>query len=71
VPTDRKKKRLHARAWVMASSSSIMGRRGDRTNREEVLRNHRLQKIKSRKIFIDAGYTLLPLIVQVPTSNWM
>jgi hypothetical protein len=55
----------------MANSSSIMGRRGDKTFLVEELRNHRLQKIKSRKIFIVAGYTQFRMNVQVPNSDAM
>jgi hypothetical protein len=54
---DRKKKRLPARAWLIASSSSIMGRRGEMTVRVEKLRNQRPQKTKRRKIFMAGGYT--------------
>jgi len=48
----------------MASSSSIRGRRGDKENLMQKLRNHRLQKINNREIFIVAGYTHFRLIMQ-------
>jgi len=48
---------LPAMAWLMANSSSIMGRSGEKIVRVEKLRNQRLQKSKRRKIFMDGGYT--------------
>jgi len=52
----------------MASSSSIRGRRGEKDILVEKLRNHRLQKINNREIFIVAGYTHFRLIMQEVSS---
>jgi hypothetical protein len=68
-PTAIKENRLPARACVMANSPSIIGSRGDKAILTEKLRKQRLQKIKSRRIFIVAGYTQLRMIVQVPNSD--
>jgi hypothetical protein len=46
VPRNRKKNRLPARAWLIANSSSIIGRKGDMIARAEKLRNQRHQKMK-------------------------
>jgi len=51
-------------AWLMASSSSIIGRSGEITVRVEKLRNQRLQKSKRRKIFMDEVYTYSQEILQ-------
>ena len=51
VPRNKKKKRLPARAWLIANSSSIIGKKGDMIAREEKLRNQRHQKMKRRNRF--------------------
>jgi len=55
----------------MACSSSIMGRSGDKTTRDEALRNQRPQKINSRRIFIVAWYTQFWMNIQAPNSDAM
>jgi hypothetical protein len=67
-PTAMKEKRLPATACVMANSPSIIGSRGEKDILTEKLRNQRLQKIKRRKIFMVAGYTLSRMNVQVKTA---
>ena len=51
-PTDKKMKKLPAVAWLRASSSSIIGRTGEKMVRLEKLRNQRLQKTKRRRSFM-------------------
>jgi hypothetical protein len=67
LPAAMKEKRLPATACVIANSPSIIGRRGEKDILTEKLRNQRLQKIKRRRIFIVAGYTLSRMNVQVKT----
>jgi hypothetical protein len=57
LPTAMKEKRLPAAACVMANSSSIIGRRGEKDILTQKLRNQRPQKITRRRIFMVAGYT--------------
>lgn len=68
LPTAIKEKRLPATACVMANSPSIIGSRGEKDILTQKLRNQRLQKIKSRKIFMVAGYTLCRMNVQEKTA---
>jgi len=49
---DRKVNMLPARAWLMASSSSIRGRRGEMTVLLEKLTYHKPQKSKRSKNFM-------------------
>lgn len=51
LPRNKKKKRLPARAWLMANSSSIIGKKGAMIARAEKLRNQRHQKMKRRNRF--------------------
>ena len=69
LPTAIKEKRLPATACVMANSPSIIGRRGEKDILTQKLRNQRLQKIKRRRIFMVAGYTLCRMIVQVKNND--
>ena len=43
---------LPATAWLIANSSSIMGRRGDMIVREEKFTYQRLQKSRRKNIFM-------------------
>jgi len=63
-PADRKENMLPAMAWLMASSSSMIGRSGERIVRVEKLRNQRLQNSKRKKIFMDGCYTYSQEILQ-------
>jgi hypothetical protein len=47
-----KRKRLPARVWLMSSSFSKSGSRGERTVRVEKLRNQRLQKRRRNRMFM-------------------
>ena len=49
---DKKEKMLPATAWLIANSSSIMGRRGDMIVREEKFTYQRLQKSRRKNIFM-------------------
>jgi len=49
---DKKEKMLPATAWLIANSSSIMGRRGEMTVREEKFTYQRLQKSRRKNIFM-------------------
>jgi hypothetical protein len=49
---DKKEKMLPATAWLIANSSSIMGRRGEMTVREEKFTYQRLQKRSRKNIFM-------------------
>jgi len=49
---DKKEKMLPATAWLIANSSSIMGRRGAITVRAEKFTYQRLQKRRRKNIFM-------------------
>ena len=49
---DKKEKMLPATAWLIVNSSSIMGRRGEITVREEKFTYQRLQKSRRKNIFM-------------------
>jgi hypothetical protein len=55
-PTAMKRKILPARAWLMWSSVSKIGSRGERTVRVEKFRNQRLQKRRRKRMFMEPLY---------------
>jgi hypothetical protein len=55
-PREREKNMLPARAWLMPKSCSKMGRRGERTVREEKLRNQRNQNTNRSNSVMISGW---------------